>query len=55
MENNHSLDFSSTSTHYNESLRGTLQDRINSLKGTGVNLTAEASNNRWDIYDEYFS
>ncbi|MEC5238672.1 tyrosine-type recombinase/integrase [Bacillus mycoides] len=55
MDSNHSLDFSSTSTHYNESLRGTLQDRINSLKDMGVNLTAEASNNRWNIYDEYFS
>ncbi|MBD7938530.1 site-specific integrase [Cytobacillus sp. Sa5YUA1] len=55
MENNHSLDFSSTSTHFNESLRGTLQDRINSLKDAGVNLTAAASDNRWNIYDEYFS
>lgn len=55
MENNHSLDFSSTSTHYNESLRGTLQDRINSLKETGVKLTAKASDNKWSIYDEYFT
>lgn len=55
MENNHSLDFSSTSTHYNESLRGTLQERIDNLQDTDVNLTAKASDNRWNIYDEYFS
>ncbi|MGY3715001.1 site-specific integrase [Sutcliffiella cohnii] len=55
MENNHNLDFSSTSTHYNENLRGTLQERIQRLQDTGINLSAEASYNRWNIYDEYFS
>lgn len=55
MENNHSLDFLSTSTHFNESLRGTLQERIDSLQNTGMNLIAKASDNRWNIYDEFFS
>lgn len=49
------LDVISDSTHYNEQLFTTMQERIDRIKNDGIPLIAEEDINDWILFDERFS
>lgn len=55
MKDTITLEISSNSTHFNENLFVTLQERIERIKNANIPLVADESTNNWSIYDEYFS
>jgi len=53
MLRNTNYDISSTSTHFNETLKGSLEDRFKTTQSQGIFTDCFFKDNTWKVYDEY--